>query len=156
MTSVLLIDLNKRKNRTRILPKHGLFMYTSTWIYKLPIQLYLTYVKLIVSALSEVEITLKLDVCGFFLLDLNKARTTHNHSLSHRKAFHWGKRDSEVDFWQGTSYFWCSPVCTRGCMHVLQCYFCVCGLRWCDDECSRFQFAKCFSAKVGYLEQTVL
>lgn len=110
------------------------FMYTSTWIYKLPIQLYLTYVKLIVSALSEVEITLKLDVCGFhYLLDLNKARTTHNLSMSHRKAFHWG-RDSEVDFWQGTSYFWCSPVCTCGCMHVLQYYFCVCGLRWCDDE----------------------
>lgn len=66
------------------------FMYTSTWIYKLPIQLYLTYVKLIVSALSEVEITLKLDVCGFFLLDLNKARTTHNLSVT-QEGFSLGK-----------------------------------------------------------------
>lgn len=46
--------------------------------------------KLIVSALSEVEITLKLDVCGFFLLDLNKARTTHNLSVT-QEGFSLGK-----------------------------------------------------------------
>lgn len=43
-----------------------------------------------VSALSEVEITLKLDVCGFFLLDLNKARTTHNLSVT-QEGFSLGK-----------------------------------------------------------------
>lgn len=111
MTSVLLIDLNKRKNRTRILPKHGLFMYTSTWIYKLPIQLYLTYVKLIVSALSEVEITLKLDVCGFFLLDLNKARTTHNHSVT-QEGFSLGEKRQRGRFLTGDFIF-----LMQSCMH---------------------------------------
>lgn len=89
-------------------------MYTSTQIYKLPIQLYLTYVKLVVSALSEVEKTLKLDVCGFhFLLDLNKARTTHNLSMSRRKVFHLGKKRQLSRFLTGDFIF-----LMQSCMHL--------------------------------------